>query len=153
MQFVPKPAMADLYRELVCETYKDEAALYQTERKNLIEQITSQNNRITKAREMLLSDMLDAGDYKLIKSECEDKILRLEVKINEVAGKFSANGEDKLIMVDKALHSLKNIVYLYVRAETEGKQQIIGSFFPEKWVFDGSQHRTARINQAALLIY
>jgi len=25
--------------------------------------------------------------------------------------------------------------------------------FPEKWVFDGKEHHTAKVNEAALLIY
>src|SRR5690606_14049235 len=33
------------------------------------------------------------------------------------------------------------------------KRKIIGSIFPEKLVFDGERYRTARVNEAARLIY
>ncbi len=30
---------------------------------------------------------------------------------------------------------------------------LLGSVYPEKWVFDGETHRTPEVNEAALLIY
>ena len=39
------------------------------------------------------------------------------------------------------------------KADTKKKRQIIGSIFPEKFVFDGFQYRTARLNSVASLIF
>jgi hypothetical protein len=57
-------------------TYLNSKIFYQTERKNFINQITEQNNRIIKLRELLLSEAMEVADYKLIKSQCENKVDR-----------------------------------------------------------------------------
>ncbi|WP_133577034.1 hypothetical protein [Pedobacter metabolipauper] len=59
---------------------------------------------------------------------------------------------DILSILDESLENLKNIVNLYKKADAEGKQFIIGSIFPEKFVFDGEIDRTARMNLAFQLI-
>jgi site-specific DNA recombinase len=151
-KLVPKKGISELYKEVVCDTFGDDKAFYQEERKKFITQITEQNNRITKLREMLLTDAIDAVDYKEIKIECENKISRLEAKLNEFSKQNKSEKEIELI-VNKAVANLSNLIYLYKESDVVGKKYIIGSIFSEKWVFDGSQHRTAFVNEAASLIY
>lgn len=67
-KFVSKPGIAELYREIVIDVYKDETKFYQTERKKYISDLTEQSNKITKARELLLTDAIDANDFKIIKN-------------------------------------------------------------------------------------
>ncbi len=110
------------------------------------------SNRITKARELLLNDDIEPEDYKIIKREAEEKIIRLEAKINNL----SVNGnnfEDINGILYKAVENLKNLDMLYLNADIKGKRNIIGSIFPEKWCFDGATHRTGKLNEAAHLIY
>nr|MDQ3395614.1 recombinase family protein [Bacteroidota bacterium] len=75
--------MAELFKEVVSDIFKEETQYYQNERKKYISQITEQNNRLTKSRELLLTDAIDASDYKLIKSECEEKIAKLEAELKD----------------------------------------------------------------------
>ena len=42
---------------------------------------------------------------------------------------------------------------LYAKADIKRKREIIGSMYPEKLTFDGFTYRTARVNEAARLIY
>lgn len=60
-QYIPRPGMAALFRDVVCDTYNNSSGTFQTERKQYIQEITDQNNRLAKSRELLLKDIMD-GD-------------------------------------------------------------------------------------------
>lgn len=151
-KYIPKLGMAELFKEVVCDLYKDGKQFEQDEKKNLISQITDNNNRITKARELLLNDSIDQADYKLIKSEAEEKIMRLEAKLTDCTSRSGASVDiDALIY--KAIENLKKLDLLYLNADIEGQRFIVGSMFPEKWTYSETGHRTTIVNEAALLIY
>ncbi len=151
-KFIPKPGMSELFKEIVSDLYKDTGKHRQEERKKIISEVTENNNRITKARELLLKDNIDPEDYKLIKKESEEKILRLEAKLADFNSPsiLSINIEG---LIDKAVENLKKLDLLYINGDIEAKRKIIGSIFPEKWTFDGTEHRTGQANKAASLIY
>jgi len=46
---------------------------------------------------------------------------------------------------------LKKIDYFYLKADLETKQQLIGSIFPEKVVYDDGNYRTNRIHEVIRL--
>ncbi|WP_448103422.1 recombinase family protein [Pedobacter panaciterrae] len=150
--YVPKPGMAKLFRDVVCDTYNDSTSIFDQEKKSLIVRVTEQNNRITKSRELLLAEVITPDDYKQIKAEGEKNIIRLEAKINDLSKKIEFD-YDIFSILDESLETLKNIADLYEKADTEGKQYIVGSIFPEKFVFDGEIDRTARMNLGFQLIY
>ena len=95
--------------------------------------------------------MIDGDDFKVIKKECEDRIIRLQLELEELSAKVS-HGLDMDLLVDEAINNLKNIHNFYSEADIEGKRYIAGIFYPEKWVFDG-EHRTTKVNDSAMLIY
>ena len=150
-QYVPRPGMAKLFREVVCDTYNDTTSIFEEDRKKYIKQVTDQNNRITKARELLLIDAITADEYREIKIEAENTVLKLEARIADLSDKLTYD-YDIFSLVDASLENLKNLAGLYENADIEGKQYI-GSIFPEKFVFDGLIHRTARMNLGFQLIY
>jgi len=43
---------------------------------------------------------------------------------------------------------LKNLHETYIEADSEGKRRLISSIYPQKLTFDGTQHRTVRMNEA-----
>lgn len=101
---------------------------------------------------MLLTDSISPEDYKFIKTEAEEKIIRLEASLNDMNTKGTAV-IDMEGLVYKAVENLKKLDLLYVGADIKGKREIIGSIFPEKWTFENGTHRTGKVNQAASLIY
>jgi len=115
----------------------------------LLNQIQIENDRLAKARKLLLDDTIDANDYKTIKAECENKLLSLEAKLTGF-GKTSFDFEGCL---NKALHNLSRLQITYNEGNVEAKRGIIGSIYPEKVCFDGTAYRTARVNDVAHLIY
>jgi len=46
-----------------------------------------------------------------------------------------------------------NLETLYQDGDLKTKHRIIGSIFPKKFVFNGNNYRTARVNEAVALIY
>jgi site-specific DNA recombinase len=87
-----------------------------------------------------------------MKSECEEKINRIEAKLFDFTQQIESDIDIENI-VNQAVGSLRELVYLYKEADVKGKQFIIGSIFPEKWVFSDSKGRTGQINEAAQLVY
>ncbi len=110
------------------------------------------NERLTKARELLLSEDFDPIDYRTIKTECENKLTRPEAKLAENTTTASTTvGIDKLI--EKAVSTLSHLDIIYNEANVTMKREIISSIYPEKLSFDGLQYRTPRINEAVRIIY
>lgn len=148
-RFIPKPGVAELYRMVIQDIYRQESGSQSSGRKALLLQIEAENAKLSKARKLLLDDSIDSGDYKTIKTECEKKLLILEGKLTA----FSKPKYDIEGCVDKALNTLSRLNITYLEADTATKRHIIGSIYPEKLCFDGSGYRTARVNEAAELIY
>jgi site-specific DNA recombinase len=149
---VPRAGMADLYTSIVVDTFQNGTQHYLEDKKRIISQITEQNNRLTKSRELLLSETIDALDYKEIKKSCEDKILRLEADLKDLADKLPSelNIEE---LTHKAMSNLKNLAQIYRGANIEGKRVVIGSTFSKKWNFSDLKGRTAYFNKSVELIY
>lgn len=151
-KFVPKPGMAELYKQVINDAIGNVQKNFEENRKTLVAEISEQNNTITKIRALLLSDDIDVDDYKIMKSKCEEKIVRLEAELKEL--KSQAGVKDDLNeIVDEALKRLKKLTDLYSNGDIENKRYIIGSMFPEKWTIIENKHRTGKVNLAALLIY
>ena len=123
------------------------------------------NNRITKARELLLCGDIEATDFRTIKIDCEKQITVLEAKLNSIVSEsaaFNATGtinsgtaekENIHTLLDKVIANLASLNTIYQDAGTIKKRQIVGSIFPEKLIFDGENYRTAKLNEAVQLIY
>ncbi|WP_029277765.1 hypothetical protein [Pedobacter borealis] len=54
----------------------------------LAKQLTGSNNKLTRARELLLLGDIDGNDYKTLKLECKDNVVRTEAKLDEIAKKI-----------------------------------------------------------------
>ena len=151
-KFKPHSSVIELYKIIICNAYKKLSAQQQNGSKQLVEEMNKINERLNKARQLLLSEDIDTIDYRSIKSECEDKLMRLEAKLAETATNSSTSiGIDKLI--NKAVSTLSHLDIIYSEGNITMKREIISSICPEKLSFDGIQYRTPRINEAVRLIY
>ncbi len=148
-KYTPKESIIELYKIIVKDVFLQRTGLQNDGRKELLHQIQIENDRLAKARRLLLDDAIDALDYKAIKVDCENKLQILEAKLTG----FSKSTFNLDACVDKALTALSNLQVIYNQGDTLAKRAIIGSIFPEKLYFDGSSYRTAKINEAAQLIF
>ncbi|MEP6950207.1 MAG: recombinase family protein [Ginsengibacter sp.] len=81
-KYVPRPAMIELFKLAINNKYKAQTRAQKHDKSEIITGINEWNNKLAKARELLLSNDIDASDYRIIKSECENKISILEEKLS-----------------------------------------------------------------------
>lgn len=151
-KYVPMPAVQDLYKTIVHDMYKKRSSKKENISKRVTEEIDRLNARVSKARELLLSDAIDGKEYKEIKSECENKIVRLEAELTDTTGQEN-NSRTISKLLDSAVHALSRLDVLYKEGDIRKKREIISSIFPEKICFDGTQYRTFRVNEAARFMF
>lgn len=134
----------ELFKEVILSVYKTTSQQERKEQTELKAQLQDYNNRLTRARELLVSNQIDADDYRTIKKECSDVIDRLEAKLVN-----TVSMEDRIEPLwEKVISNLSGLDELYQNGNAAQKRRIIGSMFPENLTFDGSQYRTTRVNQA-----
>lgn len=100
---------------------------------------------------MINKTISDEG-YQQIKKECENAIFWHEVELKEI----SEQADDDLNiegLAELAAINLKNLPEFYATADSDIKRAIVGSIYPEKWVFDGEAHRTPQTNEVFQPIY
>ncbi len=146
----PKPGRVEVFREVVKGLYSSETDHLRVDRRNLLDRINKETNRLSKARELLLKGDIDGEDYKQIKTESNRKIDEMEKRLSALG---SAPEKDMETIIDKAVHSLCNLDKLYENEDMEVKRKIIGSIYPENLVISETGYRTARLNKAIELMY
>ena len=144
--------MAALFSKVVLDEYSNLSRYEIEAKRTCISKITEFNNKLNKARELLLLSDIDPLDYKIIKKDCEDKITRLEADLQDMPV-IAAPKKDLPEIVKKAIITLQNLDSIYEKADIAKKREMIGSMFPENLCFDGLQHRTGKCNEAMSLIY
>jgi len=147
-KLVPKPGMAEVCTRVVNEMYNSEFSQKGDNKREIVAKIETLNTRIKAARGLLLNGDLDGTDYKSVKIECEEQIVKLESKLFE-ASTPKVNIETQL---KNAVEVLLKLDLLYKNGKLSLKREIIGSIFPEKLSFDGEQHRTTRLNEVVSII-
>lgn len=83
-----------------------------------------------KSKSIPIDDAIDTNDYKLIKSECETKLLSLEAKLTG----FSEKSYDLSDCIDKAITNLTRLQIAYSEGDTTAKRSIIGSIYSKNSV-------------------
>ena len=148
-KYIPKPGMAEMYKEIISQLYKETTRAKRDDQKLIKNQLEQENIHLSKARDLLVSSEIDSSDYRIIKAACEKKIAVLESKLFDRSS--SDNNVDHLL--ENAINVIGKLDSLYVDGDIKKKRQIIGSIYPEKLIFDGNNYRTARLNEAIELIY
>ncbi|MGM9475182.1 recombinase family protein [Pedobacter sp. GSP4] len=151
-QYVPKPGMDELFKSIICDSYVDNGGRTFRYQNQKLEQIAEQNKRKSRVLELLINKTISEEEYRQIKKECENAILRHEAELKEI----SEQADDDLNiegLAELAAINLKNLPEFYATADSDIKRAIVGSIYPEKWVFDGEAHRTPETNEVFQLIY
>jgi site-specific DNA recombinase len=103
-----------------------------------LEEIRNVENRISKARELLISDQIDGMDYREMKAESNSRLEKLQDKL-------SACNSDQLDfsrLLDTGIKTLFRLGEVYEKGTIEKKREVISSMYPEKLTFDGDEFRT-----------
>jgi len=144
----PKPGLEELCAVTIETLYNNEYKVKGGYASQIMAEIAALNEKITKARNLLLNDQINSTDYKIIKLECGQKITSLESKLGSVSKSSVKIGNE----LKRAVDNLLNLEMIYKTGDIKIKREIICSIFPQKQCFDGKEHRTARMNEAVSLI-
>lgn len=147
--YLSDPAMAGLFKEIVKEQGKHFTGHLERDKKQALAQIEEHSSRLAKARIFLLDGKVDPSDYKIIKSEAEDAIAKLEASVLDQ----TANLKNITGILERAVDTLANLGKLYREGNTAEKRAIIGSIFPERLYFEEDAYRTVKMNEGVMLIY
>jgi site-specific DNA recombinase len=93
--------------------------------------IIKQNEKIAKARRLLLEEDIEPADYKEIKADCDAVIARLEVKLQE-ASETKMVGLDINKLMDKIITRFCNLDKVFQKAPLKIQRHILCSLFPKK---------------------
>jgi site-specific DNA recombinase len=148
-KFIPRREVTELFRMVILNTYNEKTKIVTQEKKQALSQIKEFEGRLSKARELVLSDQIEPSDYREMKSDYEEKISRLEAKISSI----SNNVENIEPLLNKGLENLLMLDKIYENGTSEEQRRVISSMYPEKLTFDGFLLRTPRMNEAIQLIY
>ena len=122
----------------------------QHQRKKILLEIDGLNKRLKFARNKLLEDIIDDEEYLEIKTDCKDKIEKLESNLTKVKDK---NKIDFPKLLDHTLSNVVDLAKAFSSGDITLKRQIISSIFPEKLEFFENHYRTIRANVLLSYIY
>lgn len=148
-KYVPKKEIAPLCKITLSHAYNEQTGFRQGERKFILDELDKINLRLKNAREMRADKEMDLDDFRTLKKECEEKANELELKLMRTD--IKEKGVDELI--NQAIDNLILFEDVYVNGTSAEQRSIVGSIFTEKWVFDGEQHRTKKVNEVVEYIY
>ena len=138
----------ELYREIIKDLFES----HETSRNKTIDdtmnQVDQQKKRVQKLQDMLVDNKIDPEDYNKMKSRFETVKEQLLLRLRQIKS-VRSNFERYL---HTGINLLSNLEKYYQTSDVDGKQQLIGSIFPEKLVFDDGKVRTTRINEVLRLI-
>ena len=112
------------------------------------DKINKKNLRLKNARELMLDGDLTAKEYREMKEEIDLSLGALKRKETDLMS--TDKNHDKRI--DNCVDFLKKIDQIYVSADVETKQRIIGSITSEKLIFENENYRTLKLNKVVELI-
>lgn len=117
----------------------------------LKQELSKLEERKTSLKKSFLDEELSARDYTELNQA-------LEARIEEIKSKISKNKAQKSSLKDQvtsAMNLLPNLIERYRNSTVQEKRNLIGSIFPEKFVFKNNEVRTAEINEdiAKILSY
>jgi site-specific DNA recombinase len=111
-------------------------------------EIQKNKERLGNAQRLLLDGTLDAGEYRAIRTNLEPLIRDMEEKLGNLAQKDT----NLDAMLKYGTYFFENLDQLYFTGDLVIKQQIVGSMFPEKLIFENNSYRTAQANPLLSLI-
>ncbi|QEC45890.1 recombinase family protein [Pseudobacter ginsenosidimutans] len=142
-KYAPNPAYCDLYAELLHEAYKQQTSSMSIERRQVLSQIEELTTRINTTRNKAADNQFSYEDFQIVKTECTKQITELEKQLSKLPER--EKGIEGLLQ--KGIHNLIAIDQAYINGTIPEKRNIVSSMFPGKLIFDGTQHRTLRLNE------
>jgi site-specific DNA recombinase len=142
------PQYMELFAEILKGNLKNCNNTGKKEADKITASIAKLKMRLKNAKDMMLDGEFSAGDYKAMKIEIEEEL----EKMNREEMQIRQGIENYDTKIDECLDLLLNLDKYYNAKNTEVKQKIIGSVFPEKLFFQDNEYRTTKLNEAVEIL-
>lgn len=145
------PGAGELFKMVVMDVCASSNREELDERKTISKKLEEQEAMLSNARKKLMKDEIDADDFKIIKTECNETLRKLEANLTDLPTRSDSL---KTIenMLDIVLDQYSDIDKYYKKNGIEQQRRLIGSMYPGNICFDGTQHRTTYLNEPLELI-
>lgn len=137
-----------LYNEIVQKEFTKVRENSKMDAKQMQQEVSKLEERKKKLQQTFLNDELSAQDYTELKQALEQRIMELKVEISE-------NKEQKNGLLDEIKNGILTIPKLlesYRNSDVQEKKKLIGSIFPEKFVFKNNRIGTTELAEAFAMI-
>jgi site-specific DNA recombinase len=142
------PQVTTLFATILKQQLKQNNTSGKKEIEGIAKSIGKLKLRLKNAKDLMLDGEFSASEYKEMKFEIETEL----DKSNREEAQFRQGIENYDDKIDDCLDLLLNLDKYYVSKNTEIKQKILGSVFPEKLVFENNEYRTTKTNDVVALI-
>jgi site-specific DNA recombinase len=112
------------------------------------EEIAQYVKRLSNMEDDFADRLIDLETFSKSKKRYQTEIEKLREELEQTTSK----GPDVQRLLKKGIHVLQQLPQFYQNSSIEVKRDILGSIFPEKLKISENKCRTAKINEALLLI-
>ncbi|NQY11550.1 MAG: recombinase family protein, partial [Flavobacteriales bacterium] len=146
--FTANKEVTQVYYDIIKNELKDGSANKGAKVRKVNEAIELNENRITKLQDDFADGNISGSDYKSMKTRYEYKLNELSVEKAEIKV-MNSEFQDYLSF---GCSFIENLDAIYSQSDTNIKQKIVGSIFPENLTYSKNGFRTTRTNEAVLLL-
>ena len=147
--FRVNPETVELYGNILKQSLNENNKTVKADILDINKGIDKQKQRLQNARALMLDGDITPDDYRAMKGDIESLLNELIVKHTLLLNSGNDCYDEQ---IDFCIALLKDIDKLYMEANTEQKQDIIGSIFPERLIFVNGTYRTPRLNSVISLV-
>lgn len=135
--------LIDLFMKNLKNKLKSNSGINKIEIEKVSKEIEKNKTRLKNAQILMLDGDLNPTEYKEMKIKLEEDLILLTNEENKL--RSGTTSHEKLI--DTCKKVIQNLHIAYHKADATIKQKIIGSIFPEKFIFQNNQVRTTKVNE------
>ena len=146
----PNETVLELYQEVLKDLQQDTKKERKHEADKLSEELNKVAEKMAKLEDKFIEGDIEKSEYNRIMDRYRKVALDLEKQIDILKTPSRSKIEPKL---DYSINLINNIDNYIRNAPVEVKIKLIGSMFPEKIEFDGTDYRTNSYNKVLDLIY
>ena len=138
----------DLYYHIMAKKFENDEKDKHKEIKDLNKKINEVESIINSIDDKFFKDQINIDTYTKAKKRYNSNIENLKFQKNQIEIIDSRFME----YIDYSFPLLKNLDKYYNESNTEIKQKILGSIFPENIIFEKNSFRTHRLNEVVSLL-
>ncbi|RKR80014.1 DNA invertase Pin-like site-specific DNA recombinase [Mucilaginibacter gracilis] len=141
--------LISLFKKAVRELIVNNSALQFNQQRIAAKQLEEQQQRVERAKELLIAGYLEGDDYRTIKATAEEKIAALQKVLADVIDPMSIL-EQRFKNMGKAIG---NLAFFYQIASVEHKRKMVGLLFPGNLTYADNGFETVELGNWTRLVF